>query len=130
MPECKFCKEFELEWFFEENTSKYKLGRKIDDNVYIPHTCKKIKPKFVKKEKKPYPYRYVSAMTIIKCKKHDIELTELRKCLKCGLDKLCYYSICEQKLLKHPYRFTIKEGKEVRDYNITLQDVMKNNLSY
>ena len=45
MPECKFCKEIELEWFFHENTSKYKLGRKLDDNNYIPHECKKFKPK-------------------------------------------------------------------------------------
>ena len=131
MPECKFCKEIELEWYFHENTSKYKLGRKLDDNNYIPHECKKFKPKntFVKKEK-PNPYRYVSAMSVWICTKHDIDLTELRRCSKCGIEKICYYVDCRQKTLKHPYRYKIINGKEERDYNITLQDVMTNNLSY
>tara|TARA_R110002096_G_scaffold90372_4_gene204894 strand:+ start:37 stop:429 length:393 start_codon:yes stop_codon:yes gene_type:complete len=129
MNECKFCKEPELEWFFEENTSKYKLGRKMDDNVYIPHECKKIKPNIIKKEKKPYPIRYVSTMVMDFCKKHKIELTELKRCSECGLDKQCYYATVENKLLKYPYRFTIKDGKEIKDYDITINDVIKNNLS-
>jgi hypothetical protein len=130
MPECKFCKEIELEWFFQENTSKYKLGRKMDDNNYIPHECKKFKPKntFVKKEKSN-PYRYVSTMVMDFCKKHKIELTELKRCSECGLDKQCYYATVENKLLKYPYRFTIKDGKEIKDYDITIHDVIKNNLS-
>ena len=44
MNECKFCKEPELEWFFQENPAKYNLGRKLDANEYIPHEYKKIKP--------------------------------------------------------------------------------------
>ena len=129
MLECKFCKEPELEWFFEELTSKYKLGRKMDDNVYIPHKCKNIKPKIVKKEKKPYPYRYVSSMSIWICNKHKIDLTELRMCPKCGLDKMCIFIDIRQMRLKHPYRFTFINGKEERDYNITIDDVIKNNLT-
>jgi hypothetical protein len=125
MPECKFCKESELEWFFEELTSKYKLGRKMDENVYIPHNCKNIKPKI---GKKPYPYRYVSAMPIWICNKHKIDLTEMRKCSKCGLDKICYFIDIRQMRLKHPYRFTITNGKEEKDYNITIDDVIQNNL--
>jgi hypothetical protein len=129
MNECKFCKEPELEWFFQENTSKYKLGRKMDDNVYIPHECKKIKPNKPEFKKKNYPIRYVSTMVMDFCKKHKIELTELKRCSECGLDKQCYYATVENKLLKYPYRFTIKDGKEIKDYDITIHDVIKNNLS-
>lgn len=129
MPECKFCKEPELEWFFEENTSKYKLGRKVDDNVFIPHNCKKFTKKETKKEIKPYPFRYVSAMHVWICGKHNIDLTDSRKCSKCGLDKTCRFINSKQVLLKHPYRFKIVNGKEQRDYDITLNDVVRNNLS-
>jgi hypothetical protein len=128
MPECKFCKEVELEWFTEESTGRWKLGRKIDENTYNPHNCKKFNKK-PKKEVKPYPYRYVSALCVNMCKKHDIMLTELNRCLKCGLDSYCIYNIIETKPLKHPFRFRYVNGKEERDYDITIKDVMANNLT-
>ena len=123
--ECKYCNEPELEWFFDENASKYKLGRKIDVNVYIPHKCK---TKETKKEIKPYPWRYVSSMCLNICTKHKIELTEMMKCKICGFEKICFYIGVESKILKYPYRFKYEGKKEIRDYDITVQDVMNNNL--
>jgi len=110
MPDCKYCDEKELEWFLEERTNKYKLGRKIDVNSYTPHNCKKFSKNVKKEDVKPV-WRYVSSMSTNICQKHDVELTEMMKCKICGFEKICFYIGVESKILKYPYRFKY-EGKK------------------